>query len=86
MGFSRSFGGCMADYFAVCEAAASAPVDTGAPATDCTTAGGTYSYIEVTAWGLPELTLEDGGRIAVAIIALLVVGFAIRACRKALET
>lgn len=76
----------MTDYVPVCEGATSAPVYSGSVAADCATAGGAVVYVPESAWGLPDLTLEDGADLAVAVIGLLVIGFFFRAFKKALET
>ncbi len=76
----------MTDYVAVCEGATSAPVYAGSVAADCATAGGAVVYVPESAWGLPDLTLEGGAQLAVAIISLLVIGFFFRAFRRVLET
>lgn len=60
----------MTDYVSVCVNATSVPVYTGDVAADCATAGGTLQLVPQTAWGLPELTLAEGGAIAGAILLL----------------
>jgi hypothetical protein len=67
-----------------CEGATSSPVITGDVVDACTTAGGTVSWVE-SAGFLPDLSLEDGGAIALAILGLWALGFCLRAIRKQLE-
>lgn len=68
----------MSDYVSVCVAPTAVPVNTGDPAADCVAAGGTSQLVPQTAWGLPELTLAEGGAIAGAILALWAAAWCIR--------
>lgn len=68
----------MADYVVVCVGASAAPVSTGDVSADCALAGGVLDQVPQTAWGLPELTLAEGGAIAGAILALWAVAYCIR--------
>lgn len=70
-------------YQLTCEGATSSPVITGDVVDACTTAGGTVAWVE-SAGFMPELSLEDGGSIAVAILALWALGFCLRFLRKQL--
>lgn len=71
-------------YEIQCQGAASVPVNTGSPASDCTTAGGSLTWVE-SAGVLPDLSLSEGGLIAGAILALWAVGWSIRAIRNMIE-
>ena len=72
------------EYELICEAATSAPVITGAVTDACTSAGGTVAWVETSAV-LPTLTIEEGGLIAVAILALWAVAWAIRQFSSQIE-
>lgn len=76
----------MTDYVAVCEGATSAPtVGAGTFEASCASASGTVVYVPETAWGLPELTLEDGGLIAAAVLALWALAWAYRVIARMIE-
>jgi len=69
---------------ALCTGTTTAIVNTGDLAADCSLAGGVMEWVELTG-GLPELTLEDGGAIAGAMLALWAVAWAFRAIKKQIE-
>jgi len=71
----------MAVYELSCEAATSAPVNTGAVVDDCTAAGGSVLWVEPGSV-LPDLTLAEGGALATAFLALWAVAFAFRALSR----
>jgi hypothetical protein len=65
------------DYELICEAATSAPVITGAAVDACTAAGGTVAWVEVSSV-LPDLSIEGGGLIALAILTLWALAWTFR--------
>jgi hypothetical protein len=71
-------------YVVECVGATSLPVTAVDLATDCATAGGTVAFVEVSS-ALPELTLEEGGAIAGAILGLWAFAFCLRAIRNMIE-
>jgi len=64
-----------------CEGASGSPVITGDVLDACTAVGGTVDWVE-SAGFMPELSLEDGGFIAGAIIGLWALGWAFRALKR----
>lgn len=72
------------NYVLTCEAATSGPVITGSVVDACTDAGGVVAWIEAES-ALPGLTLEGGGQIAVAIVALWALAWAFRSISRQLK-
>jgi len=68
-------------YELICEGATSVPEITGTAVDACTTAGGVVDWVEAASF-LPDLSLEDGGLIAGAILALWTVGWVFRVLKR----
>ena len=71
-------------YQLTCEGATSVPEITGTAVDACTTAGGVVDWVENASF-LPELSLEDGGLIAGAVIALWALAWTFRQLMKQLR-
>jgi len=73
-------------YQLVCEGATSVPViGSGTVVDACTAAGGVVAWVEQGAGLLPDLTLEEGGQIATAILLLWATAFAFRVIKRQLQ-